>query len=150
MCYILLRFMMCLCKLCILCNMSRTISKCITSSVLLTTSLMVSLCSLSFAKCKLRLRPSHTCSLPIVSDVSSVEKTSKFRERIHPWSISSLMKSTDVVSNLYQGNLLLQFQNIKSAFIVIVFLINLASVVMIDNSQEFVMVVIFYNFHGIF
>lgn len=74
----------------ILYNLSRTISKYITSSISLTTSLMASLCSQSFAKWKLGLRLSHTCSLPIVSDVSSVEKTTNFRKRIHPWSISSL------------------------------------------------------------
>lgn len=58
--------------LCILYNLSRTISKCVTSSISLTASLMASLYSQSFAKCKLTLKPSHTCSLPIVSDVSSV------------------------------------------------------------------------------
>lgn len=93
---------------CILYNLSRTISKCVKSSISLTTPLMVSLCSQSFAKCKLGLRPSHICSLSIVSDVSSVEKTTKFRKRIHLWSISSLIKSTDVVWSLYLGNLLLQ------------------------------------------
>lgn len=100
-------------ELCILYNLSRTVSKCVTSSISLTTSLMVSLCSQSFAKCKLGLRLSHICSLPIVSDVSSVEKTTKFRKRIHPWSISSLIKSTDVVWSLYLGNLLLQLLKSK-------------------------------------
>lgn len=100
-------------ELCILYNMSRTISKWVTSSISLT-SLMASLCSQSFAKCKLRFRPSHTCSLPFVSDVSSVEKATKFRKRIHPWNICCLIESTDVVWSLYlgregAGNLLLQF-----------------------------------------
>lgn len=112
-------------ELCFLYSLSRTVSKCVTSSISLAASLMVSLRSQSFAKCKLRCRPSHTCSLPVVSDVSSVGKTTKLRERIHPWSISFLIKTTDVAWSLYLGNLWLWVLKVRgthrSEFIIIAF-----------------------------
>lgn len=104
-------------------SLSRTVSKCVASSISLTASLMVSLCSQSFAKCKLGCRPSHTCSLPVVSDMSSAGKTTKLRERIHPWRISFLIKTTDVAWSLHLGNLWLWVLKVRgthrSEFIII-------------------------------